>query len=76
MQATVATQVDNPVAVPEVANVSTANAEGVPMQVDSLQPHAERGTKRGVEDEDPEASNHKKARMGECWMYVNVDLFY
>ncbi len=66
MQATAATQVDNAAAVPEAANVSTANVEDVLMQVDSLQPHAERGTKRGVEDEGPEVNQHKKARMGEC----------
>lgn len=76
MQATAATQVDNPAAVAEIANVSTATVEDVPMQVDPLQPHAERGTKRGAEEEGPEADKHKRARMGEYWMYVSVDLFY
>jgi len=73
MQANVAAQVDS-ATVPAVANVSSANVEDVPMQVDPPKPHEERGTKRGVEEEDPEASKHKKARMGGCWLHMSVDL--
>lgn len=41
-----------------------ATGVDVAMQVDSSVQSSERGTKRAAAAEDPEASGHKKARMG------------